>query len=107
MSGVKERKAPKRVTGRQDLGIRSELVKAAALARFFEKKPGEINRMREEDGLPFVMLPGENEPSYRYALPEVHAWLMKRATGQSLLGDYERFKAMFYAAQERRGKTVK
>lgn len=89
-------------TGRKAKGIRGELVKTSALARFFEKPPEEVVRMRLEDGLPFVQLPGKNKPSFRYFLPEVHEWLCRaaQAVEQPKLKDYARFRAAFFAAQE-------
>lgn len=51
------------------------------MARYLGKDAGEIDRMMEEDGLPFVQLPGPTKPVPRFRLRDVHAWLARKVVG--------------------------
>lgn len=81
---------------------RSDLVKRAAIARFFEKEQEEIDRMIREDALPFIKVPGPTKPGIRIYLPDFHRWLVGYAGGDSeAIRDYDQFLKSFWAVQER------
>lgn len=55
----------------------SGLRKKSEIARYLGKPPAEVERMMDEDGLPYVRLPGKEKPSSRFRLRDFHGWLLK------------------------------
>ncbi len=81
---------------------RSELVKRAAVARFFSQEPEEVDRQIREDGLPHCEVPGPQRNSVRIFLPDLHQWLLKRSQLSPRLGDFREFRRAFFEAQPER-----
>ncbi len=76
------------------------LRKAAELRRFLGKDHAEILRMMDEDGLPYVDMPGKGKPSPRFFLPDVHNWLCLYAKGDCAgVMDFASFVRAFEEAQ--------
>ena len=73
------------------------LRKTAEVGRYLGKDAEEIARMIEEDGLPYVRLPGPSKPTTRFRLTDVFAWLKKYDRGGSMT--LEEFVREFDAAQ--------
>lgn len=78
----------------------SEMVKRVSIARFMGKPAAEVERMTEEDNLPYVRVPGRRKPGKRFFLPDFHRWLVGRCVGEmGQLRNYTEFKRAFFAAQ--------
>lgn len=73
--------------------------KRSELARFLGSPPEEIDRMIEEDGLPYLRIPGKHKPAIRFRLRDVWKWLQKWNKGCDLKG-YADFEREFDEAQK-------
>ena len=79
----------------------SGLRKKSEIARYLGKPPEEIDRMIEEDGLPYMRLPGPQKPAPRFRLRDFHRWLGKYSQGCELR-DFAEFEREFEEAQAQR-----
>lgn len=62
--------------------MRTGLYSLATVAKFLGKRPRDMERMIEEDGLPAVPVPGEEESRYKFAATQLCAWLNARSKGR-------------------------
>lgn len=77
----------------------SGLRKKSEIARYLGKPPEEVERMMDEDGLPYVRLPGKEKPAPRFRLRDFHRWLQKWNRGCELK-DFSEFEREFEEAQQ-------
>jgi hypothetical protein len=61
------------------------LYSIAQIARYLGKRPPEVSRMIEEDGLPAVCLPGEKRMGRKITLHGLHGWMAERALGRGFM----------------------
>jgi len=79
---------------------RVELVKRADVRRFLQVDDDEVQRMIDQDNLPYIRKPGATKPGVRIFLPDFHEWLVGYAQGASRrIADYPEFLRAFWAAQ--------
>ncbi len=76
-----------------------ELVRMAEVARFLKQDAMEVREMVEVDGLPHLKVPGKTKPSVRVALRDLHAFLLRKWQGETVLRDYAVFREEFIKAQ--------
>jgi hypothetical protein len=79
-----------------------ELVRVAEICRFVGQDSTEVKIWVEMDGLPAVKVPGKTKPALRVSLRDLHAFLMKRAVGETALREFTVFRAAFWESQEGR-----
>lgn len=79
----------------------SRLRKKSEIARYLGKPPEEVQRLMDDDGLPYVRLPGTDKPAPRFRLLDFHRWLQKWNRGCDFK-DFREFEQEFNAAQKGR-----
>jgi hypothetical protein len=62
--------------------MRAGLYSRETVAQWLGKKPTEINRMVEEDGLPAVRLGSALKVRYKFSAAQLQAWLNARSNVQ-------------------------
>jgi hypothetical protein len=81
----------------------------AEVARFLEIEPADVDRLIEYDELPVSSIPKVRRTVRRIYLPDFHAWLVQRSSGQvRSLMSYEEFLRVFceVARKERKEKKA-
>ncbi|HRJ11407.1 MAG TPA: hypothetical protein PK490_12310 [Prosthecobacter sp.] len=81
----------------------SGLYTVAHVARYMGKRPQEVARLIDEDGLPAVELPGPKRPVRKIALHGLHKWLAERAVGGAFMSVTELAREMAGVASGDRG----
>jgi hypothetical protein len=77
-------------------GKKSAFAFPAEVARFLEVEPDDVDRMIRMDDLPASKIPKARRNVTRIYLPDFHAWLLNRSSGDVLkLRDYTDFIARF------------
>ncbi len=80
------------------------LRKAEELCRYLAKDADEVRRLTEEDGLPFVNLPGPTRPTVRFRLADVFEWLKKYDKAGRM--QYADFLREFDSAQKKKKEVA-
>ena len=76
-----------------------EMVRVAEISRFLGQGADEVRILIELDGLPHARVPGKTKPSLRVALRDLHAFLLRRWQGETLMRDFEVFRGEFWRSQ--------
>jgi hypothetical protein len=74
------------------------LRKKSEIARYLGKPAEEVDRMMDENDLPYVRLPGLKKPSPRFRLRDFHKWLQQWNRGCELKS-FAEFEREFEEAQ--------
>jgi hypothetical protein len=68
----------------------------AEVARYLAVEPGDVKRMIRLDSLPETRIPKQTRTVARIYLPDFHAWLLSRSSGETRqLADYPAWLAEF------------
>jgi hypothetical protein len=81
----------------------------AAVARFMGVEAEDVERMVRLDRMPHVRVPAETRVTFKFFLPDLHAWLVERSRDNPSprLASFEVFERAFLAAQPERKAPVR
>lgn len=80
----------------------SEMAKRVDVARFFQVESADVDRWINSMSCPVVKVPGVKKPALRMFLPDLHAWMSKRALMSERFRDYREFRRAFCEFREAR-----